>query len=190
MRLHVAGLCALGVLLVQPPAASAQQTGTITGQVVEESTERPLGNMQVQVVGTTRVMLTNEQGRFLFAGLPAGAHELRVTGLGYAQATTRVQLAAGQSATARIVMTTSALQLDALVVSAATGQIERKRELGNTVGRISAEQIEPAITTNLSQVLNGRSRASPSRRRAARPARASASASAARTASRCRTSRC
>jgi TonB-linked SusC/RagA family outer membrane protein len=157
MKLQLAGLCALALLLAQPPSAQAQQTGSITGQVVEEGTERPLGNMQVQLVGTTRMMLTNEQGRFLFGGLPAASYELRVTGLGYAQATTRVTVASGGAATARIVLSTSALQLDALVVSAVTGQIERKRELGNTVGRITSDQIEPAVTTNLSQVLQARS---------------------------------
>ena len=54
MKLQLAGLCALALLLAQPPSAQAQQTGSITGQVVEEGTERPLGNMQVQLVGTTR----------------------------------------------------------------------------------------------------------------------------------------
>ena len=157
MRRYLAGLCALGVLLAQPPALAAQQTGSIAGQVVEADTDRPLPNMQVQLVGTTRMMLTNEEGRFLFAGIPAGAYELRVTGIGYSQGTERVTVAAGQSATTRIALATSALQLDALVVSAATGQIERKRELGNTVGRISADQIEPAATSTVSQVLNARS---------------------------------
>lgn len=156
MTRHLAKLCALAVLFAQPPSAAAQQAGTILGQVVEEATDRPLPNMQVQVVGTSRMQITNEEGRFMFAGLPAAAYELRVTGLGYAQGSTRVTVTSGQTVNARITLSTSALQLDALVVSAATGQIERKRELGNTVGRISAEQIEPAITTNLSQVLNGR----------------------------------
>lgn len=157
MQTRRIGIAVLGMLLLLSSGLTAQQNGTITGQVVEEGTQKPLSNMQVQVVGTSRVMLTNEQGRFLFSGLAAGAYEVRVSGLGYSQGAASATVAAGQTATITIELAQSALQLDALVVNAVTGQIEQKRELGNVVGRISAEQIEPAITTNLSQVLQARS---------------------------------
>ena len=157
MRTTRFGLIVLGMLLLYSSDLMAQQSGSITGQVLEEDTQKPLSNMQVQVTGTTRSMLTNEQGRFLFAGLQPGSYEVRVTGLGYAQGSVPATVTAGEAASVRILLTPSALQLDALVVNAVTGQIEQKREMGNTVGRISAEQIEPAITTNLSQVLQARS---------------------------------
>ncbi|HEX2168104.1 MAG TPA: SusC/RagA family TonB-linked outer membrane protein, partial [Longimicrobiales bacterium] len=148
---------ALGMLLLHSTIAMAQQTGSITGQVLEAETQKPLSDIQVQVTGTTRTMLTNEQGRFLFAGVPAGSYEVRVSGLGYAQKSAPVTVTAGQAVTVQLVLEPSALQLDALLVNAVTGQIEQKRELGNVVGRISSEQIEPAITSNLSQVLQARS---------------------------------
>ncbi|HEX6135283.1 MAG TPA: SusC/RagA family TonB-linked outer membrane protein [Longimicrobiales bacterium] len=157
MQLRRIGVTAVSMLVLLASAVHGQQAGTIAGQVVEEGTQKPLSNMQVQVVGTTRTMLTNEQGRFLFAGVPAGTYEVRVTGLGYGQGTAPVTVIAGQAVTATIALESSALQLDALVINAVTGQLEQKRELGNVVGRISAEQIEPAITQNLSQVLQARS---------------------------------
>ena len=150
-------ITALGMLLLHSTVVMAQQTGSITGQVVEEETQKPLSNIQVQVTGTTRTMLTNEQGRFLFAGLAAGSYQVRVSGLGYAQKSAPVTVTAGQASSVLITLEASALQLDALLVNAVTGQIEQKRELGNTVGRISSEQIEPAITSNISQVLQARS---------------------------------
>lgn len=156
MRHRLLGPCLLGLLLLLPLSVAAQQAGSITGQVFEEGTQTPLSNVQVQVVGTSRMMLTNEQGRFLFSGLPPGTYDVRLSGLGYGQATATATVAAGEAASVRVELAPSALQLDALVVSTVTGQVERKRELGNVVGRISAEQIEPAITTNLSEVLQAR----------------------------------
>ncbi len=156
MRYGAVGRWMFALLLLLPVSLAAQQSGTITGQVFEAGTENPLSNIQVQVVGTSRIMLTNEQGRFLFSGLAAGSYEVRLSGLGYGQGEASTTVTPGQTSTVRVELSPSALQLDALVVSTVTGQVERKRELGNVVGRISAEQIEPAITTNLSEVLQAR----------------------------------
>src|SRR5690606_41550431 len=50
----------------------AQSTGTITGQVTDQSTGRPLGSVQVFVAGTNRNTLSNAEGRYVLTGVPAG----------------------------------------------------------------------------------------------------------------------
>jgi hypothetical protein len=157
-------------LALTPQLATAQNTSPLRGDVVEEGSNRPLNNMQVQIAGTSRLQITNERGEFLFAGMQPGTYEVRATGLGYAQGTVSATVTAGQPATVRITLSPSALPLDALLVSAVTGQVERKRELGNSVGRISSEQIQVAATSTVSQVLQARRRACRSARPAARSA--------------------
>ncbi len=148
-------LIALAVLIPWAAPVMAQETATLTGQVVEETTQRPLSGVQIFIVGSTRGTLTNQQGRFLIPNVPAGTHDVRASLIGYSQGTERVTLASGASAAVNFSLAPSAIALDEVVVSA-TGELQRRRETGNVVSRISAEQIEPAAVNNLSQVLTAR----------------------------------
>jgi TonB-dependent starch-binding outer membrane protein SusC len=148
-------LIALAALVAWAAPIMAQDTATLTGQVVDETTQRPLGGVQIFIVGSSRGTLTNQQGRFLIPNVPAGTYDVRASLIGYSQGTERVTLASGATATLSFSLAPSAIALDEVIVSA-TGELQRRRETGNVVSRISAEQIEPAAVNNLSQVLSAR----------------------------------
>ena len=65
---------ALVVPLAVPALAGAQVArGTVTGRVTDASTQQPVANAQVVVVGTQIGALTNADGRFTLRALPAAA---------------------------------------------------------------------------------------------------------------------
>ena len=75
------------VALLPPGQADAQQTatGTITGQVVDQATQRPLAGAAVVVVGTPFGTVTNTDGRFLIPRIPVGTHQVQVSLIGHGE---------------------------------------------------------------------------------------------------------
>lgn len=139
-----------------PAAGRAQQTGTISGQVSEAGTQRPLGGAQVAVVGTSRVTRTDAAGRYTLTGVPSGAQRVVASLVGYAEGSVSVTVAAGSTAAANFTLTPSAVQISGIVVNAVTGQEEARRELGTNVGNVNASDIATAPITKPADVLTGR----------------------------------
>lgn len=152
LRWLLAVICAVSVM---PAVLEAQDRGTVTGTVVEQGTNRPLAGVQVTVSGTQLGTLTNQQGRFLIANVPTGTRDVRASLIGYGAASRTVAVAAGQTETVTLTLAQSAVELDAVVVTA-TGE-QRTRELANAVGQINAAQVtETQQISNLSELLTGR----------------------------------
>ncbi|CAN5903432.1 TonB-dependent receptor [soil metagenome] len=149
-------LFATALLLTGLPAAAYAQGGTITGQVVNQDTQAPLSGVQVFVTGTNRGTLTNQEGRFLIPNVPAGQQVVRASLIGFAQGEQRVNVTAGETATVSFSLRTSAVELGGVVVSAVTGQAQRKRELGTNTASINATDLEMAPITKMADVLTGR----------------------------------
>jgi hypothetical protein len=62
----------------------ASPSAVLSGQVVaSESNRQPVSGAEITVVGTTRSVRTNSQGRFLLKLLPAGAIQVKVVAPGY-----------------------------------------------------------------------------------------------------------
>ena len=57
--------------------AWAQSTGTIVGHVIDRSTQRGLGSVQVRIVGTTRGAQTDETGAYRIVAVGAQFSRLR-----------------------------------------------------------------------------------------------------------------
>ena len=152
-------LTLLSVVLVFMGAvtAAAQQTGTVTGQVSDASTGQPLTGVQMQVAGTNIGGLTDQNGRYLITRVPTGEQTIRAVLIGYAQATETVSITAGGTATADFQLRTSAVPLEAVIVSAATGREQRSRELGSKVSSIEVQDLNPAPVTTFADAIGGRS---------------------------------
>lgn len=148
-------LLALAALAFLAVPISAQERGTIAGQVMDATSGQPLSGAQVIIEGTNFGALANEAGRFLIANVPTGNHTLRAIMIGYDPQTTTVSVGAGQTAAANFRLSQSAIQLDAVVVTA-TGE-QRRREIGNAIGSIDASEIvDVAPVTNMATLLQGR----------------------------------
>src|ERR1043165_5093703 len=66
--------------LAAPPLLAAD--GVISGTVSNAATRNLLAGARVEVVGLGLPALTDESGRFVLNGLPAGTHEVMVSYIG------------------------------------------------------------------------------------------------------------
>ncbi len=140
---------------LMPARAYAQQNGTVTGTVTDQERQAPIPEAQVVVVGTTLGGRTNAQGVYTIAGVPAGTTQVRVLRIGFQSLTRPVTVVAGQSTRVDFAVAPSAVVLDQ-VITTATGEQQRQREKGVTVGRIDLDSLNKAQVTNLSDVLSSR----------------------------------
>ena len=155
-RIHAAATVGAAVVLVSliAPVAAAQGTGTIRGQITDAVTNRPVDGAHVYVAGTELGTLTNAEGRYQFAAR-AGEVELQAKRVGYASVRQKVSVTPGQAVDADFQLRQAAIGLDAVVVTGAGAQTE-KRKLGNTVATIDASQLRNAPTANFSEQLAAR----------------------------------
>ncbi|HET7275893.1 MAG TPA: SusC/RagA family TonB-linked outer membrane protein [Longimicrobiaceae bacterium] len=146
-----AGIAA--VAMCTTPAAAQQ--GIITGRVVDATTQAPLSDVQVVLEGTGRGTLTDPDGRYRLADVAAGSYEIRATRIGYNGGTQQVSVGAGATITANFALETSAVSLDAIVVTSTGAQ--QKREVANAISNINADEIvDEAPVSNISELLTGR----------------------------------
>jgi outer membrane receptor protein involved in Fe transport len=150
-----AGLFALLALIAATATPALAQTGVIQGQVVDAASRRPLSDAQILVAGTGIGQLTNSSGHYVLLNVPAGEHVVRVALIGYEETDLSVSLAAGQTATADIEMSSTAISLNEIVVTGVGAETTR-RALGTSVEVLTAEDFEFAPVQSLDQLLQGR----------------------------------
>lgn len=145
---------AFAVALI-PAAAGAQGDGIVTGTVVNQANQ-PLAGVPVSVAGTQRGAMTGQDGRYTIRGVPAGTYDIRARLLGYAPGSQRVTVGAGATQTVNFTLATSAVELEGVVVSAVTGEQERRLEIGTNVGQIKVDDLAKGPITKMADVLQGR----------------------------------
>ncbi len=125
------------VLLPLLPARAAEATGTISGTVSNTATRNLLQGARVEIPALGLSALTDDTGRYVLAGVPAGTHELVVSYIGLDTARAPVAAAAGQRQVRDFDLTTGIYKLDAFKV---TGE----REGG--AAAITAQRNAPNVT--------------------------------------------
>ena len=134
-RLAAAGAAGLVALALAVAPVAAQNT--ITGTVVDGTTQRPLGGAQVLVEGTNLGVLTDNRGRFLILNVPSATATVRVVMIGYREATATATT--GQAVT--IELQETAISLDEIVVTGVVGE-QSARAVGNSIGQVNAAELE------------------------------------------------
>ena len=140
------------IATAKPLAAQA----TITGQVVDERTRRPLVSVQIFIPELDIGSLTRPDGRYELSNVPVGVHTLMVQQLGYATASQEVTMVTDGTAQVNFALVTQALALDEIIVTGTAGGTER-RAIGNAVTTIDASDLVAVVApNNVSQLLNAR----------------------------------
>lgn len=154
LRRVVATCC---VLLLCAVPLSAQETYRIQGNVVDATTERPLGGVQVSLEGTQHGTLTDANGNFLLvARVPAGTYTVRFLFIGREAATREITLGADfNPGLGTVTMRESAVALDEIVVTG-TGAPTQRRALGNAVTTVSGELVANARAHTIDAALSGK----------------------------------
>lgn len=104
---------ALGVLSAN--RASAQGVGALSGRVTRDDGQ-PVAGATVRADQTGTAGTTDTNGRFRLDGISAGFHRIDVTAIGYAPATKRVLVSAGDTTTTDFVLDSRVVALEAFNV--------------------------------------------------------------------------
>lgn len=146
---HSIGWC-LSLLTLATAAAGAQQTGTVTGTVVERGSDKAIEAAQVTIVGTRLGAQVNAQGAFTIRGVPVGAQKVRAQFIGFEPMEQTVNVtAAGAKVT--FTMTRAAFALSGVVVTA-TGE-EKRRAVGTAMATMDTMSIARTAAANPQQLL-------------------------------------
>ncbi len=151
MSLNRMILPALLGLLVAVPASG--QNGTLAGRVFDASTLEPVAGATVTVGELGGI--TNDSGRFLITGVPAGTGTLRVQQIGYAEATREFTLGAGETVTLEIGLSAEAVGLGELVVTSSYTR-EESKDLTGVIETIQPEQFNPGRTISPEDLIQGK----------------------------------
>lgn len=144
---------ALLLLVCAAGGLSAQEQGTIAGQVTDQAGQ-PLVGAQVQVQPDGPAALSDAEGRFRLTGLAPGEVVVRATSLGYAGAEQRVTVLAGQSVTVNFELQVEAIALEGIV---AVGYGTQRREtLTGSVSTVAGEEIAVSPSPNVVSSMAGR----------------------------------
>src|SRR3954466_10326905 len=106
------------MLLCMASPGRAQDAGTIAGVVVDAGSRVPGPSAEVQIVGTTRGVVTGEDGRFRISGVRPGTYQVRVLRLGYQASAQTVTVSSGATADVTFSLAQAAVSLEQVVTTA------------------------------------------------------------------------
>lgn len=138
-------------LLAASPVHAQDVAARIEGRVSVRTSDIPVPGATVEIEGTTLFARTDSLGRYVILRVPAGPQVLLVRRLGYAPSRVTANVAATGMLTLNVLMATSALKLDQLIVTADRSG-RAKGELG-TASVIDRNAIANQITSSLQGVL-------------------------------------
>ena len=150
-----AGVLAIVTPVLLAPLAAEAQDGTITGLVTEAAGQRPIGSVQVFLVGTSLGTLSRDNGRYIILNVPAGDYTIRVERIGYQAMEMQIAVAAGSALEQDFALTQQALGLDELVVTGTAGAA-RRREVGNSIAQLNIDEEIVGPPENVDALLQGR----------------------------------
>lgn len=137
--------------LLWPGVALAQETGLITGRVVEGTTDEPIPGANVILEPIGRGAATDLEGNYEIV-VPPGDYTLVVSFLGFRRYRTDVTVQAGETVVENVELIEDRLGLEEVVVTGQATAIETKR-LSTTIDVITPRQIEATPANRLDELL-------------------------------------
>jgi len=98
--------------------AEEWDTGTLTGTVFSSDSGKPVEGVAVLLLSLGQTAISNVKGNFTFPSLPPAEYEIQLNRLGYAEATSRVEVESRKTVHTRVEMTFEPVPLDPLTVTA------------------------------------------------------------------------
>lgn len=130
-------------ILVSPSVSkdslSGKQGGYVKGQVVDSASGRGIKGVAVSVSGESLMVITDDNGFFTLANVPAGKQVVMFKLLGYRSASRTVEVSGSGTSSINVTLTESAASLNE-VVTTATG-LQRRVEVSNDIVKIDPDKI-------------------------------------------------
>ena len=143
----VALLCVL--TLVSATAAAAQESGALTGRVLEQDNSQPIADVVVRLHDLGISTVTDADGMFRFTDVPGGAHILVVEHLAYGDQSREIAVNPGEDLRLDVRLSPRTIELEPLVVEAVT-ELERRRiSTGHSINEVGPAQLSEAARRGL-----------------------------------------
>lgn len=156
-RAVLLALMSVAALAGATSVASAQGTAVLRGRIIEATNQQPVADARVQVIGTQLATATNAAGEYSIANVPSGPQRITVRRIGFSPLERPVTIVAGQAHTEDFTLSTSAANLDALVVTGTAGAVS-KRTVGNAITKLDVAEItSKSSVLDVTEVLQAKS---------------------------------
>lgn len=129
-------------------------TGSVTGRVVDSTTQQPLSDVSVVVEGTRRGAISGPDGTFTIGGVPVGTHTVRARRIGFSSPAQVINVPAGGTVAASFGLERRAIALED-VVTVGYGT-QRREAITGSVATINADQAAVGIQSNVNAMIEGR----------------------------------
>ena len=127
----------------------AQQTGAVSGRVIDRQSLEPVPEVQIAVRGTPLSAITNPDGEFRIGAVPSGAQVLAFSHIAWGEQTQVVQVSPDEETRIEVRISRQAIEISPLRVEAVS-ELERRREsAGHRMNEIRREEIDDAARRGL-----------------------------------------
>jgi hypothetical protein len=136
-------------------AVAAQQTGTVSGHIIDGESLKPIRDAIVLIRGLDFRSLTDVNGVFRLTGIPSGTRVIVVQHIAYGEHADTVVVGSDRDLRLEVRISRQAIQLSPLLVQAQTALEARRRSTGHAFNEIAREQIDAAAQKgqNLAELL-------------------------------------
>lgn len=146
-------LLLFAILFALIPALRAQ-TGTLTGRIIDDG-NLPLAGATLMIDGEGREV-SDQDGRYTLLELPAGAHTITVSYIGYTENTQDVTISAGETTELDVRLQPGVVLAEVAVISQLRGQsraLSQQKTAVNITNVIAADQIGRFPDQNIGDAL-------------------------------------
>jgi len=151
----VAQVQATGAVTIMRGTVARKLAGDLAGRVTASKTTRGLRGVNVVIDDSLKSVRTDDDGRYHFSGIAAGAHRVTVRYVGFTRKSQVATVVDDQTTIVDFVLESSVNMLDQVVVTA-TGP-QRYRELGHVVEVINADSlVRVSPIMNMADLLTAR----------------------------------
>lgn len=128
--------------------ASYAQVGSIKGIVIEEETGETIPGINIRIKGLGAGTATDNEGTFKLENIPAGAHQLVITGVGYKQQEKTITIYEGRTTDLEIRLSTDVFELGEIEVVDQHETFTAKYEQTKTVAQVDDETVRNFNSAN------------------------------------------
>jgi len=139
----------------------AQDTGSISGVVVDNANGESLPGANVSIAGTTTGTATDLNGRYTLKGLQPGAYDVVFSFVGFQKKTiTGVEVESGETTSLDVTLAEQTAQLDEVIVeaeasrSSEAGLLKQRARAASVSNAIGAEEISRAGAGNVADAMS------------------------------------
>ena len=135
----------------------AQNTGSLSGSIIDKNTQRPIPGMTIKLDPAGRSIVADSSGNFRFTQLSPGSYSVTISGINYlTRILNNIQVTSGNENTLSIELEPSVKNLDSVVVSSRRNTARAASlETPLSVQRLTVEEIKrnPGGNFDISKVV-------------------------------------